>query len=624
MATTVADQTVTNEINRRGEMALGAMQPRAALAAAVALAGGWAALFSWLAVQRFLAGGAHAEDLGFTDQVLANFLRGQWFRMSIYQGASWNTELDISRLARPDSLLAFHFEPLLLGLVPLYALGGGVISLLVVQALAVAAGTVPAFRVAQHATHSQLAALAVAIAYLLSPLGQSAVLADVHTVTLAGPLLLLAVERLLVGRKPWQAVTCALLAAAAREDVGLLVAALGVVLSWRTTYRPTGLLLIGGGVACTLIGLLVIRGYSGGSPFDVRYGETLGGGFTTAISALTRPAVLGYAATVAASGAWLGLLSPLALLPMVPSLALNVFSTSPWMMAGKAHYSALVLPLVALAAAAGLRRLRYHAQVLLAASATLVVSSAVVYASEGSGPLGGNFALPRVDAHAQRAGEIAATLPPDAAVSASTALVSRVSQRQRIYVFPAVNNADFVYLDLTSSPAPTSAGDVYLRTRALVEQGGWQVEAADDGLLLLRRLDAAGPTDIGDVALAVRAAPTPPDSEPPAALGTYADGRVSLLSAALLASPTGAIDVDGPLGILRTSWRSNAPLSAATRLEFAITLRDGRQLQRWDIADLWWSSPHNWAVGETVTVDISDIPVRQFLSWQATYRQANP
>jgi len=48
------------------------------------LAAGWAAEFAWLALQRHFAGGSHAEDLGFTDQVLANFLRGQWFRMSIF------------------------------------------------------------------------------------------------------------------------------------------------------------------------------------------------------------------------------------------------------------------------------------------------------------------------------------------------------------------------------------------------------------------------------------------------------------------------------------------------------------------------------------------------------------
>ncbi|HEY0582240.1 MAG TPA: DUF2079 domain-containing protein, partial [Chloroflexota bacterium] len=117
-----------------------AKRGRLALAAVLGMTGLWGLGFGWLAVQRFAAGGAHAEDLGFTDQVMWNFLRGQWFRMSIYDGAAaWNTELDISRLARPDSLLAFHFEPLLLLLVPLYALGGGVTLLLLLQAIAVAA-----------------------------------------------------------------------------------------------------------------------------------------------------------------------------------------------------------------------------------------------------------------------------------------------------------------------------------------------------------------------------------------------------------------------------------------------------------------------------------------------------
>ena len=187
-------------------------------------------MFGWLAVQRHLAGGSHAEDLGFTDQVLANFLRGQFFRMSIYQGATWNTEIDISRLARPDSLLAFHFEPMLLLLVPLYALGGGAALLLVVQAVAVAAGALPAYRSARYAAGSALGGVAVASAYLLSPLGQWAVLADFHTSTLAAPLLVLAVERLVVRRSATQALAVAALAATAREDVGLAIGALGLVL----------------------------------------------------------------------------------------------------------------------------------------------------------------------------------------------------------------------------------------------------------------------------------------------------------------------------------------------------------------------------------------------------------
>ena len=99
--------------------ALALLRTHAAAFATAAAIATWVILFSYLSIARHLAGGSHAEDLGFTDQVIWNFLRGQWFRMSLYNGATWNTELDLSQLARPDSLLAFHVEPMLLAFVPL-------------------------------------------------------------------------------------------------------------------------------------------------------------------------------------------------------------------------------------------------------------------------------------------------------------------------------------------------------------------------------------------------------------------------------------------------------------------------------------------------------------------------
>ena len=582
------------------------------IVAALGLA--WAAEFGWLAVQRHLAGGSHAEDLGFTDQVLANFLRGQFFRMSIYQGATWNTEIDVGRLARPDSLLAFHFEPMLLLLVPLYALGGGATLLLVGQAIAVAAGALPAYRLGHHASGSAPGGVAVGIAYLLSPLGQWAALADFHTSTLAAPLLVLAVERLVVKRSAAQALAVAALAATAREDVGLAIAALGLVLLLR---GQAWLAFFGLGLGSTILAALVIRTYSGGvSPFDVRYGDTLGAGLGASLSALGRPGVLSYVGTLALSGGWLGLLAPLALVPALPGVALNVLSTSPWMAAGKAHYSSLILPFIAIGAAAGLWRLRARPFRVHLASGALVLTSVVGYAFDGAGPLGANYAPPLVTAHATRAGTLAQSLPATAAVSASTALVPRVSRRPRVYVFPAVLDADYVFLDLGASPAPTSAGDVFLRVSALLGDGGWNVEAADDGLLLLHRAGDAPPTDMGDLSRVMASATNADVPEPQ---GSFLDGRVSLLSAALEPSPDGAVDVDGPRGLVRTVWRAERPLPPGTRLEFWVDLRDGQRLHVWDIAPLWWNSPEHWTSGEPVTIDIPDMPMRQFLSWQAVW-----
>jgi hypothetical protein len=142
----------------------------------------------------------------------------------------------------------------------------------------------------------------------------------------------------------------------------------------------------------------------------------------------------------------------------------------------------------------------------------------------------------------------------------------------------------------------------------------------------LRRDDAAGPTDIDTVARQVSqpdpASVTQASWSQPAAdpsPGLYADGSVRLLDATLVAADDGATDVDGPGWILRTVWLSSRAVRSGTRLEFTIQLRDGSTLHRSDVADLWWNPPPRWTVGQPVTIDVPDIPVRKFVSWQASF-----
>jgi hypothetical protein len=48
-------------------------------------------------------------------------------------------------------------------------------------------------------------------------------------------------------------------------------------------------------------------------------------------------------------------------------------------------------------------------------------------------------------------------------------------------------------------------------------------------------------------------------------------------------------------------------------------LHDGEVLDRWDVADLWWNPPDHWPPGDPQTVDVPDIPIREFASWQASW-----
>src|SRR4051794_27593243 len=127
-----------------------------AASALLAAIGIWCMVFTNLALTRHQALGTHAEDLGFTDQVIWNMVHGRWFEMTVYQGASWNTELDISKIQSPNSLNAFHVEPMLVLFTPIHALGGGAEHLLVIQSVIFALGAIPAYRLARRVTGSSL------------------------------------------------------------------------------------------------------------------------------------------------------------------------------------------------------------------------------------------------------------------------------------------------------------------------------------------------------------------------------------------------------------------------------------------------------------------------------------
>ena len=142
--------------------------------------------------------------------------------------------------------------------------------------------------------------------------------------------------------------------------------------------------------------------------------------------------------------------------------------------------------------------------------------------------------------------------------------------------------------------------------RDLLGGGGWAVDAFDDGLLVLRRDDAAPPLDVLDLPVDWLRAPVSDDP---------LEAR-SLISAELVPVPMGALDVDGPRATLHTVWRAEQPLPAGTRLAFLLDLRGPEQVSVWDVPAVWWYPPERWAVGQPVAVDISDVPRDRFLSWQ--------
>src|SRR5207253_3938338 len=186
------------------------------------------------------------------------------------------------------SRLAAHVDPILALFSPLWWIWPSADLLLAVQAIAVALGALPVYRLAHKHLGSERAALGFALAYLLLPAVQALTLNEFHPVALACPLLLYAFWFLDSDRLvPFAAL--AVLAAATKEEIALVVAGFGLwyALSRRRLVAGGAIAALGVAWAAVAIGVVLPHFGHGGEPgFYSRYrdvGGSAGGILRTAI-----------------------------------------------------------------------------------------------------------------------------------------------------------------------------------------------------------------------------------------------------------------------------------------------------------------------------------------------------
>ena len=319
----------------------------------------YAIYFSYLTILRYHAFESRALDMGNLHQAIWNTAHGNWFRMT-------NQEAGLT------SRLSMHVEPILLPIAGLYRLFPSVETLLILQATVVALGAVPLFALAHHLRLGDWPALAFAVAYLLNPTIQAANWLEFHPVTLA-PTFLMAAFYFLIARTPRSTIWFALfavLAASCKEEMGLLVAMLGVYAALAQRRWRFGLITFGLGVGWSLLAVLGIQAaFAGG---NIHWGRYAYLGDTTqakVLSLLTRPDLIVAQLQAANAGRYffemllpvgfLSLLAPEVLLLALPSLAINLLAQfSPMHQVTTLIYAAPILPFVMLSAVTGARSAR--------------------------------------------------------------------------------------------------------------------------------------------------------------------------------------------------------------------------------------------------------------------------
>ncbi len=367
---------------------------RLLLLVAVAL---YVVIFAGMAFDLHTGMRTHRADLGQIDQAVWNSSRGRFVEQT-----------DNGFVA---TRLTDHVEPILALISPVLWLWDDVRALLLLQVLCVALGALPLYSLANHQFARLLApaerghiwrfepvqqltrplALTLALAYLLAPQLQSALLTEFHAAPLAVPLLLWAFWA--VDRARWgQFIVAAVLVALVKEEMALLAAGLGVWAIWRGWWDGRALTgararrqrlvrasLAGGSVlAAALVWFYLatfvivpanaatVYGVAESSYFQ-RYGALGDSPLDIVRSFFTQPQVVwqvaveparvDYLLGLLAAFAWLPLLGVDILMLSLPVLLANLLSAYPAQYYGEFHYSAPLVPYFAVAAAYGLGRL---------------------------------------------------------------------------------------------------------------------------------------------------------------------------------------------------------------------------------------------------------------------------
>jgi uncharacterized membrane protein len=431
---------------------------RSVYAATVVWAIGFAAAAAvrhWLFLQR-------RYDLGNMTQAVSATAHGHFLEVTEAGGAQ------VSRLG-------IHVDPIIALFAPLWWLWPSPVVLLVVQAIALAAGAAPLFWFARKHLPSEKDAALVAGAYLLAPsVGWNAIV-EFHPVALAVPLLIFSIWFLDEDRF-WPFAAAAGAAMLCQEQVGLIVACLGLWHAWHKRRLVPGIAIASVGLLVSALDFgVILRHFSGGSPYSGRY-AAVGGSVTGILQNLfTHPAVF-----VHGVQAWdlLGLLLVLPVLGIcfgsgltlvaAPQVAMLLLSdrTGDWYFAAQNVltiipfvYAGTVLALARFARVSEGRRPRVVAGHVLAASIAMAVTLGPFNPVGKHLPSSSRLAAER---HA------VSLVPADARVSVTNHLGSHLAARRYLYVFPVVKAADWVVVDSADDNLPDMG---YLQHRTGITVG---------------------------------------------------------------------------------------------------------------------------------------------------------
>lgn len=403
----------------------------------------------WLGLSRHWGYLTSLNDLGVFDQAVWGTMHGQLL-------------LNTSQLNQPIDWLGFHFHPVLLLFVPLYAIAPYPEWFTLAQALALSIAAWPVFLLASRVCESEKTALLWTLIYLVNPFLLNAAAWDFHPVALAVPFIalgLLAVEKADSRLLFFSCLPLLFI----QEQLGLTVAAFGF-LWWLRNKRwksAVSLVLLGTAHTALVLGMVIPALSPTGTHIMIASdlgGMSRYGWLGKSVSDIVLNLLL-HPWSVARQvlfdwGGWfyltllllplLGfpLAAPVYLLPALPDLAANLLSANPMPRSLFAYHSVTLVPILTIAAAYGARRISLWQSWLSGAqvSGLALIASLIIGYTLAPLPVPGaiNFWAPTRLSIAPDPSlpTVHAAVGDSASVSAQANIGAHFSQRKEIYSYP--------------------------------------------------------------------------------------------------------------------------------------------------------------------------------------------
>lgn len=353
------------------------------------------------------------------------------------------------------NILGDHFSPIYAVIAPFYRVFPSAQTVLLAQVLLIAISVGVIAHLAMRVLGTGVGVV-VAVLYALSFGLQSAVASDFHEVAFAAPLLALA-GAAYVDRR-WRAVVAwSVPLVLVKEDLGLTVAVVGVVLYLAGQKRLGQWVAIGGLVATAVTVLAIIPAFA---TDGYAYASSLGGerGLVTTLTDEPGRKIATVAVTVAITG-FAALVSPWALL-VLPTFAWRFAGDNSSYWGLDFHYSLVLMPIVFVAAIDAMHRhgsLRWLVPIGAVATAISLIGSPVVQLFDPG--------FYRAPDGADTAQAIVDEIPDGASVETDIGLMTHLVTDHTVYwvgsIDPVQVTPDYIAFDLAGGFGSPSNPEAY-------------------------------------------------------------------------------------------------------------------------------------------------------------------